>query len=335
MSGSGSGTASTGTIDGLTLNDYYTRLKWATRDWGKLYFDDTMTKDLVNEGYVDFVRRTHCLKKRYSVALTPATSTYTAPTDMLFPYKYEYDRGQLDVVTADYMDNEYGSRWKDTIADYVSLIVHDNQLYNHFTIYPTFADFSGVVFPLDDNHRKLIVSYDGGTATTVTLTSGDYSGETLASHMEDYIDTALGSTCSVTFDEDDGKFTFDAGTGHTFAITYSGSTVADRIGIFADKSAAQSIETDVAVRIWMEYVYRPGALAATSDEPEFKVDYHPALIHYALYNLLMMSAGSKQDYSTAEYHRRTYFNYVNEAKQDAMLSYSRAPVRFVTQNFLV
>jgi len=54
-------------------------------------------------------------------------------------------------------------------------------------------------------------------------------------------------TFSVSYSSSTSKFTIDAGTGHTIALTYAGSDAALTFGFDSDKSAAQTITSDNTV----------------------------------------------------------------------------------------
>jgi len=106
----------------------------------------------------------------------------------------------------------------------------------------------------------LKLSYDGGAVTDVTLSQNVYTYTALATEIQTQCDSALGCTSTVTHSSttglNDAKFTIDVGSGHTVALTYTGSTAAVTLGFEGDKSAAQSITSD-------RYVHGAGTITFT------------------------------------------------------------------------
>jgi len=298
----------------MTLSEYITRIKRTNADWQNLMWDEDTIKDMINEGYLDFVRRTHCLRKNSSIAITPETYTLSLPSDIIKVYRYEFNGQVIPARTDDWMDNFIGPQWRELEGDSIRYVVHQLTAYNTIRIYPVFLDFSGVLYDIDDLYKKLIIAYDGGASTTVTLATGAYNGTDLATELQSKINDALDSSGTVTYSNTTGKFTFDAATGHTFSITYSGSTIADKIGILSDQGEAQTITSAESVRLWMDYVYKPTALSDNSDEPVIPEEYHIALYYYAIGQLYQMARSSKTDYSKSLYFIDKYQNMANTHK---------------------
>ena len=329
MAGSGTGTPITSIIGGMSLDDYYTEIKRRTRDWGELNWDETMMKSYINQGYLDFVYRSHCLKKNGSIALAVKTSTFSLPTDVITVYRYEFNQSAIPVYTEDYLDDTLGVSWRNNEGDDVQCVLQSLTGYNVVRIYPIFIDFSSVSYDINESHDYLVMSYDGGTATTVTIGDGCYSGTDLATQMQDDINTAFTSSCTVSYSNTTGIFTFNASTGHTFSITKSGSTIADRIGVLADISTSQSITTSVSVRLWMDYIYKPTELAADGDEPAIAEEYHVALLYYALWKLLESQVGKQREVDMALFYRDEYYKAVVAAKCNSY-TYARQTNQQVT-----
>ena len=115
-----------------------------------------------------------------------------------------------------------------------------------------------------------------------------------------------------------------AGAGHTLAITYSGSTVAKRYGILADKSDALTITSSCSVRLWLDYIYVPTELSGLSDEPVIPVIYHMALFYYTMKELLLMSVGKDEDPAMSVWYDNKYMREVMKARSTAMGGYVRS-----------
>lgn len=92
----------------------------------------------------------------------------------------------------------------------------------------------------------LKLKYNNGAVTDVTITSGTYTCDTLASTLKTLIDAALTCTSTVTWSSTTKKFTI-AVAANTIAYTHAGSTAGLTIGLNADKAASASIASDIAV----------------------------------------------------------------------------------------
>jgi len=121
----------------------------------------------------------------------------------------------------------------------------------------------------------LKMSYDGGATTDVTLSQGIYTYATLATELKTQIDSALSCTSAVTYESvseaNETKYTITV-TGHTIALTYTGSTAADTLGFDSDKSAAESITSD-------NYIHGLNTITFT-----FAANGNPDEIEYAIYD---------------------------------------------------
>ena len=110
-----------------------------------------------------------------------------------------------------------------------------------------FMGFTTPYFTIAAVNNVLLMSYNGGADTTITLTDGTYTGDELAAHMETLLDTAFTITSTVAYSATVYKFTFTAQGANTLAFTLTGSDAAALVGFTADKAAAVSITTDAAV----------------------------------------------------------------------------------------
>jgi len=101
-------------------------------------------------------------------------------------------------------------------------------------------------FTVNASHDKLILAYDGGSATSVEVDDGTYNGADLATELQGKIDTAFTISSTVTYSTTTKKFTIDVGAGHTIAYTHTGSDAGLLFGFNQDHSAAQTITSDIA-----------------------------------------------------------------------------------------
>lgn len=108
-------------------------------------------------------------------------------------------------------------------------------------------------FVVDSASDVLILTSSSSTPTavTITLTSGNYDGAGLASHVQTQMNasTILTGTGTITFavsySATTRKFIINAGTGKTIAYTHSTSTAGLTIGLDSNKAAAQTITSDI------------------------------------------------------------------------------------------
>ena len=109
-----------------------------------------------------------------------------------------------------------------------------------------FIDISAGYFEINAANDKLVMSYDAGSATNVDAADGTYSGTEAAAALETALDTAFSITSAVSYSTTTRKFTADAGSGHTFAYTHSGSDGGLTFGFNADHAAARTITSNLA-----------------------------------------------------------------------------------------
>lgn len=305
----------------MTLTQMRSRLKMVSRDFGGIQANDTNLDTLLNEGYEDFVRRTHILRKSDRITLSPETYTFSLPSDCMTPLRFQFDKRVVDLVSDDFLDARKGYDWREHTGSAVTYLTQQMTGYDSIRIYPAFEDFEEILYDIDDTHDKIIVTYDGGDATTVTLDHSSYTGEQLATELAAEISDAVSATVSVSYSTTTGIFTFSA--DGTIALTYSGSTAADRLGMTTDIAAATSIVTPGSVYLTVDYVYKPTALSADSDEPDFSSDYHMALVWYALHALLEMRVGIKQDVPMSMMFRTRYMGLAGTAKIQVATGFGR------------
>ena len=92
----------------------------------------------------------------------------------------------------------------------------------------------------------LILAYDGGSNIEIDIPYGDYTGDELAMAIKTVIDMTFTISSTVTFDGEEMTFIIDAGSGHTFTYTHSGSTAGITLGFTGNHTASQILESDVA-----------------------------------------------------------------------------------------
>ena len=111
---------------------------------------------------------------------------------------------------------------------------------------------NNVRFSITSSNDVLVLTSDEGGPVSIDVDDGIYTGATLAVELAAKMNasdplTGTGTiTFAVSYDTDNLKFTLDATTGHTLALTGYGSTsdAADTFGFRENKAAAQSLTSD-------------------------------------------------------------------------------------------
>lgn len=100
-------------------------------------------------------------------------------------------------------------------------------------------------FIITSGNDRLILAYDGGSATNVEVADGTYSGDELATLLETAINTAFTITSTVSYDATTRKFTIAVLEEHTIAYTHTGSDGGMTFGFNQNHSAAETITSDI------------------------------------------------------------------------------------------
>ena len=309
-------------FDGYTLGELSTKLEHRLRNYGNLRWIQSEVTDLINEGYIDFVNQTKCLRKSSYLALAADTSEYTLPTDILQLRSAWYRGKPLTFQSTDTINRLYGTKWRETTSSTIDHLIQDDLGHASVRIYPFFTDLDNAVITIDDNHCLLNFTYNS-VAGEITLTNGDYEGDDLATEIATQIDAEYSISSTVGFDSDTGIFTVTVPT-NTISFTYSGSTAGDRIGFRADISAALSVSGVSAIYIDIDYTYLPDELSDTSSTPAIPYRFHIALFYYALYSLLLDAAGEAEDKMGSAHAWQQYMRHVDDCRQFAQLGYQRS-----------
>lgn len=120
----------------------------------------------------------------------------------------------------------------------MSIVSDDNIL--------AFMGITEEYFTVNASSDSLILSYDGGVATTVDVPDGTYSPDQIATAAQSAINTAFTISCTVAWSSTTRKFTFTAPVGKTFAYTNTGSEAGTTFGFDQDHAAANAITSDNA-----------------------------------------------------------------------------------------
>jgi hypothetical protein len=106
------------------------------------------------------------------------------------------------------------------------------------------VDIPNAVYPFNAYNNSLAWT-QGGAAKSATITPNDYTGDSLAAHLQTIMRAVAGgiATLTVTWDPDLRKFTFTTFGGVTVAISASQES-AYMLGFTADQSSSTSLVSD-------------------------------------------------------------------------------------------
>ncbi|MHB8871229.1 MAG: hypothetical protein ACYC5G_02095 [Candidatus Doudnabacteria bacterium] len=114
-----------------------------------------------------------------------------------------------------------------------------------------FLDIETAYFIITPSNNSLTFTSSSGGPVTLNLTSGNYDGDGLATHVQTVMNanttlTGIGTiTFAVSYSSSTRKFSINSGTGKTIAYTHSSSSAGLTLGFTADKTAIQTITSDI------------------------------------------------------------------------------------------
>jgi hypothetical protein len=109
-----------------------------------------------------------------------------------------------------------------------------------------YLDVASGYFTITAANDGLILKYDNGTAATVDIPDGTYSGDGLATAIQTSMNTTLTMAGTVTYSSTTRKFSFGAGANHTLTYTHTGSDAGLTVGFTQLHAAALTITSDIA-----------------------------------------------------------------------------------------
>jgi len=115
----------------------------------------------------------------------------------------------------------------------------------------TFLDIDKGYFTITKANNTLNLTSSSGGPVNIDLSDGTYDGSGLASHLQTQMNantTLTGTgviTFAVSYSSTTRLFTINAGTGKTIAYTHTSSDAGLTLGLDSNKSAAQTIVSDI------------------------------------------------------------------------------------------
>lgn len=109
-----------------------------------------------------------------------------------------------------------------------------------------FLEVSSEYSTINAANNALIIKYNGGVSTTITIADGTYTPTTLASALQTALNTAFTISCTVSFSSTTHKYTLTAPVAQTFTYVHANSTAASIFGFSQDHAAVNAINSDNA-----------------------------------------------------------------------------------------
>jgi 6-phosphogluconolactonase (cycloisomerase 2 family) len=229
----------------------------------------------INEGYLDFVRRTECLWKFDVIPIVADQTEYDLPSDCIRLLWIGDDTKNLVGQSLAYMD-QLDDSWIGRSGDAAYFVSELNGI-KTINLYQTPETAGGASFTADTNHSEadadhglLVGAADAGTALTFTADSN---------HSE--------------ADADHGIIL--AGTGES--ILFSGEKTTGIISKMDQHDA----------NFFILYAYEPPEFnnLQEAQTPLFLKAYHVAIVHFSL-SELYLKEGDTQNIPLADFYRMLY-----------------------------
>lgn len=151
----------------MTLSELDQYTQDIVRDYGNRKWNPTLIPQYINEGYIEFVRISHCLRKSDKITITPNVDTFSLPSDVLQVNRYEWDNSSIEVTTEMDMALRVSS-FRTATGSSIQRIMQDNEGEGTIRIYPRIESSDDIgtlvtVVGTDDNDYYCIKDH---TATT-------------------------------------------------------------------------------------------------------------------------------------------------------------------------
>lgn len=326
---------STGLFDGLQLLELKLRTldlcrvdRDATTKYNK--YKETAVLAGLNEGVVEFARRTQCIKGMAIIEMKDGYAQYKPPSDMLtvaglkaFFYQSATSYWELEQKSRAHLDY-FRPGWRTVSGDPQFLYPGDN--YGNFRklgFYPK-PDTDGTAYSAGDDTGVFTTST--GVTTTGNVTGLNNAASATVCTDSDGTDMAgagvtVGLTAVNVTDGSTGQIT--AVSGATFTVTLTGGTadtwavgdsymvLAGEYGVITQWSGDEQylFNSDIGAMIdittlvnnvKLEYGRRPLLLSVDLQYPEIPPEFHHYLPYYAKWYLKQGASKKSEDYVDAQ-----------------------------------
>ena len=270
-----------------TLSVLRKNVKDITRDYGQRTWSDSLIDARINEGYSEFSRMTHVLRKTGKITIVPNIPTYSLPSDTLQVNRFEWNDIPIPVSSEMEMDDLFGIGWrtatgggfKTVTGSSIQRIMQDNQGEGTIRIYPRIANSDNI-----------------GTLVEVVGTDGN-----------DYF--CVKNHTSATADKP------VTGTNYSLYWTATGGSGAGAVW-------AAGTDYTKYLYLYIDYVYLPTDLSDDADEPAIESRFHFSLAEYAVYKSQYDEAQSDGHPVMAQVHYDNFLFMVGVAKERAIRGFA-------------
>ena len=262
----------------MQFSEMVVRVEDVIRDFENFRYTETQIKYLINDGYEEFINKTHCLVKHSNITITEDTALYSVPSDNLTINRVDWKGRTIPVRTTREMDSIYpslyidtssGVKWKTITGTEVLAVIQDMEGYGQFRIYPILDDaddIGGLVIGTDASVYKCIKEHTSASANK-PVTGADY-----ATYWE--VTTTDGS--GVAWE-----------SGKNYFIYYN---------------------------LIFDHSYMPTLLSADSDEPAFPDRFHKALVDYAIGECRTIALGVDKDMDESNIWNYRFNKYIERCR---------------------
>ena len=314
----------------MTYEEAIDRVSRRLRDYPRNTWQENEIRDYLNDGYREFTRLTHCLKKHGQTIISVDTSLYNVPSDNIIIYRAEWDGRVCAIYTTQEMDKLYGGYdWRNTEGEDVLSIIHDGEGYPQIRTYPIITDANQIghlVTGTDSNSYRCIVGHTSASANK-PITGADYADywETYnglgtdgtwatATEYYKYLELELDyiylpAELPIIVDGTDSK-RYECILDHTSAAADTPITGANYATYWSEYTGDKDGSTWVTGTVYAGYIY------------DIPVIYHQALVEYAVSQCQFAEVQSQKKAYSSDVHYERYMKMVRACKSESMRGFT-------------
>lgn len=155
----------------MTFSEMQSRLDSRIKGHGNLTWSLTDKKRYLNDGYTEFARLTHYLRKQSTVTITADDALYAFPTvtgvaSALKVFRADWDGTVLTPRSTRWMDTYIGTDWRDAEGATLSYILTDTEDVAQIRVYPmidTAANVGSKVLTIEYSYIPSDMTSDSDT----------------------------------------------------------------------------------------------------------------------------------------------------------------------------
>lgn len=121
----------------MTLASCLATVRDYLRAYDQSLWRDSEIQAYIQRGYEDFATKTHYFRKyAQDITIANLTMDFTLPTELLMPYRFEWDNRVCLIVTTNYMDWHFGAGWRISQGARITHIIGDAGVYTKMLAWP-------------------------------------------------------------------------------------------------------------------------------------------------------------------------------------------------------